>query len=417
MIVGTVFEFFDFMIFMQLLFVVTPLFFPVEEPFLATLLSMISLCVSFLMRPLGGVLLGIVGDRQGRKSVLSLSMILMTIPTLIIGILPTYETIGIFAPIILLLCRLVQGFSVGGEVNMANIFLVESAPKNQKCFFGSLLNSAAFTGGLIGALFGFIATLSSMPPWMWRVPFLFGSLIGFLGFFVRRKISDAPEFLNKRQSQKTELRKEFDFSWANIKNGLCILGLSAGVAIPTNLTFVYIVSLMKGDEGHNVYFTNAIVMFCIVLLQPIFGALGDKIGSRKLISFTSLLILIFSLLYLKFFPSTLKFENLFILQLIIMCMASGISAPVCSYLVSLFPVLQRGKWLGFCWSLGLLIFNFSSTFCLYMSQCLGDFTPIALCLGVCGLSTYIGLYFSKPSHERNDSEEILLNSLKQQGTS
>jgi len=192
--IGNALEYYDVMLYGFFAAALAPLFFPTTNHFVSITASLGTFAAGFLMRPLGGILFGHLGDRYGRRMALAFSILLVTVPTLTIGLLPTYEYIGIAAPIILVVCRLLQGLCVGGEYSGAAIFVIEHSKKKQEAFAGSVLCATGFLGGFLGTILGLICTLPYMPTWSWRIPFLIGSIIGLIGYYIRTQVDESPAY-------------------------------------------------------------------------------------------------------------------------------------------------------------------------------------------------------------------------------
>jgi len=204
---GNILEWYDFAIFGFLTPIISQLFFPKEDHLVAILMIYGVFATGYLMRPLGGILFGYIGDKQGRKLALQTSMIMMAVPTVLIGFIPTYEELGIYATILLIILRMLQGLSVGGELMGSISYLVEIAPPNKKHFYGSFTLFSAVGGLLLGSTV--VTILSSilgdevMSLWGWRVPFIGGLFIFFFGLWLRKGMDESPAFLvKKEQSQK-----------------------------------------------------------------------------------------------------------------------------------------------------------------------------------------------------------------------
>lgn len=209
---GNVLEWYEFAVFGYLTPYISQLFFPAKDPTTALLFTYGIFATGFVMRPLGAIITGYIGDRYGRKVSLTFSILLMTIPTTAIGLLPTYEQIGIFAPILILCCRLIQGISLGGEFSSSTIYLIENAPKNRRGFFGSWADMGSSTGMILATLTSIILTTlcskEQILVWGWRLPFLFGIILGILGLIMRRQLNETPEFLAKHNSSaKSPIRQ------------------------------------------------------------------------------------------------------------------------------------------------------------------------------------------------------------------
>ena len=181
-VIGNALEWYDFVIYGFMTVIISRLFFPAESEYASLLIAMATFGVGFFMRPVGGVLIGLYADRRGRKAALQLIILLMTIATAMIAFAPTYAAIGIAAPAIMVLARLLQGAATGGEFASATAFLIESAPPERRGFFGSLQMVGQSIAALTGATAGMLVTQGLTPEqiddWGWRLPFLFGLLIG-----------------------------------------------------------------------------------------------------------------------------------------------------------------------------------------------------------------------------------------------
>ncbi|NQY44001.1 MAG: MFS transporter, partial [Legionellales bacterium] len=199
--IGSGLEYYDFIIFGFFAPIFAPLFFPADNQFLAVLWGYSAFAVGFIFRPIGGVLFGHIGDRLGRKSALSYSILFMGLGTLLIGILPTYNQIGILAPILLILARIIQGISIGGEFAGGKIFSVEHGSiVNRKGFAGALVIFGAMGGTLSASVANYVYTIS---PWMsWRLPFIIGFLISIVGLYIRKRIMETDAFENVKANNK-----------------------------------------------------------------------------------------------------------------------------------------------------------------------------------------------------------------------
>src|SRR5215469_6914885 len=209
--IGNAFEWFDFIIYGFFAMMIARQFFPVGNETASLLLTFASFGVTFVMRPFGAVVLGNLADRRGRKTVLTLTISMMMAATAIIAFAPTYASIGIFAPIMITGARMIQGFSAGGEFGSATVFLAEQNP-NRRGFYASLqfagqgLSAVLATG--FGVVLNSVLTAQQMEMWGWRIPFLFGLLIGPIGYYIRRHIDETLEF-RSAQTASAPLREAF----------------------------------------------------------------------------------------------------------------------------------------------------------------------------------------------------------------
>ncbi|KAF4410379.1 glycine betaine/L-proline transporter ProP [Streptomyces lycii] len=208
---GNAMEWFDFGIYSYLAVTIGKVFFPGGSDTTQLLSSFATFAVAFLVRPLGGTFFGPLGDRIGRKKVLAATMMLMAAGTFCVGLIPSYATIGLWAPVLLILCRLVQGFSTGGEYGGASTFIAEYAPDKKRGFFGSFLEFGTLAGyiaaaGLVAVLTGWLGQ-PTMEDWGWRIPFLIGGPLGLIGLYLRMKLDETPAF-QKLEAEKTHVHSE-----------------------------------------------------------------------------------------------------------------------------------------------------------------------------------------------------------------
>ena len=215
-VVGNALEWYDFIIFGFLTVIIARLFFPADSQDASLLLTTATFGVGFFMRPVGGILLGVYADHKGRKSALLLIIVLMTIAIAMIGFAPTYAAIGVGAPLIIVLARLLQGLATGGEFASATSFLVETAPANRRGFYGSWQmvgqGLAVLIGALLGALITRTLTPQALDSWGWRIPFLLGLIIGPIGLFIRRHLQETEAFVEARQA--ASIRQSFGATFA-----------------------------------------------------------------------------------------------------------------------------------------------------------------------------------------------------------
>ena len=197
--IGNVLEWYDFAVYGYFAAAIGRTFFPSEDPVAQVLAAFGIFAVGFLMRPVGGALIGYIGDRLGRRAALTFSVAAMAIPTFLVGVLPGYDTLGIAAPILLTLLRMIQGLSVGGEYTTSVVFMVEHAPPDRRGMVGAMACCGAVGGILAGSATGAVlASLMSpeaLESWGWRIPFMLGLVVGLAGFVLRRGIAEeeAPE--------------------------------------------------------------------------------------------------------------------------------------------------------------------------------------------------------------------------------
>ncbi len=197
-VIGNGLEWFDFTVYSFFSVIIAKVFFPTGSELTSYLLALATFGVGFFMRPVGGIVLGIYGDKHGRKAALSLTILLMAFGTLIIALTPSFAQIGYLAPVLIVLARLLQGFSAGGEMGSATAFLTEHAPAGRKAFYSSWIQAsigvAVLLGSALGAILSSYLTQAQLESWGWRVPFLIGTLIGPVGFYIRSRVDETPAY-------------------------------------------------------------------------------------------------------------------------------------------------------------------------------------------------------------------------------
>jgi len=298
---GSIVEWYDFYIYgTAAALVFGKLFFPTSDPFVATIAALLTFAVGLFARPFGAVLFGHFGDRIGRKSVMLFTMILMGVPTVLIGCLPTYATVGVWAPVMLVTLRIVQGLALGGEWGGAVLMAVEHAPGHRKSVFGSLPQMGVPAGVLLSA--GVFALVTRMPEadfleWGWRLPFLISSILIGFAIFVRMRIQESPEFELARKEERIERIPIV----AVLKRNMPAVALAAGAKLGEVtlffLTTVYLVSYCTGKLGLPRDFVLGLVVSGAALAlvnMPIAGWLGDRFGARRIYVLGAVLLAIVS---------------------------------------------------------------------------------------------------------------------------
>src|SRR5580698_7304245 len=237
-VIGNALEWYDFIVFGFFAVIISRLFFPTDSQYASLLFTTATFGVGFFMRPVGGILIGIYADRQGRKAALLVVIASMTVAIALIAFAPTYAAIGIGAPLIIVVARLLQGFSAGGEFASATAFLIESAPAGRRGFYGSWQMVGQGLAVLIGAILGAIITKTLSPEaidgWGWRIPFLFGLVIGPVGLYIRSSLTETPAFLESERAPQGRALA------SHVKQILVCFGIIVSGTISFYVILVYI---------------------------------------------------------------------------------------------------------------------------------------------------------------------------------
>jgi MFS transporter, MHS family, shikimate and dehydroshikimate transport protein len=288
-VLGTVVEWFDFLIYgTAAALVFNKLFFPSLDPLAGTLAAFGSYAVGFVARPLGGAIFGHYGDRIGRKAMLTMTMLVMGLGTFLIGCLPTYGQIGIWAPILLVVLRLLQGIGIGGEWGGAVLMVIEHAPANRRGLFGSLVQ-IGFPAGIATSTAAFLL-LSNLPAddflsWGWRLPFLASAILVVIGRFVRLRLAETPAFERIKEQAALARMPLVEVVTKQPRNFLIAIGLKisevAWVYVLTVFTIVYATGTLGLSRMLILY---AILLAAILefVTMPLFGWLSDQVGRRPM---------------------------------------------------------------------------------------------------------------------------------------
>lgn len=300
-LIGSVIEWYDFFIYgTAAALIFGQLFFPGSDPLIGTLYSFGTYAVGFIARPIGGVFCGHYGDKIGRKSMLVMTLIVMGVATTLVGLLPTYESIGIWAPILLVVLRFLQGFAVGGEWGGATLMAVEYAPPGRRGFFGSW-PGMGIPAGLVVATAVF-TVFSSLPPeqflsWGWRVPFLVSIVLVAVGLFVRLKILETPAFQQMQESggsSELPVVDVFRYHWRSLL-------LTMGAFFLLNGGFYVTVTFMLAYGTQNIGVDSSTMLTGVLIAGTVqifaigaFAALSDRVGRRPVYLGGAVFLLLFS---------------------------------------------------------------------------------------------------------------------------
>jgi len=287
--IGHFVEWFDFGLYGTLAAIIGLQFFQSSSPSVALLSSFAVFGAGFIMRPLGGLFFGSLGDRKGRQKVLATVILLTSGATFVMGLLPTYHQIGITATVLLVITRLVQGFAAGGESSGATTYLAEYAPTARRGYFTCWIDNFGFMAFVVGSGLVFLLTAalgeSAMNDWGWRIPFLIAGPLGWVGLYLRRHLEDSPEFLEAMKSGQIEtapLRKAVTTAWRALLFCVGFVVIKA-VGHWTLQTFMpsYLATELHFSKL-NAYAITTIGLFSVAVLVPFMGYLSDKYGRKPL---------------------------------------------------------------------------------------------------------------------------------------
>jgi MFS family permease len=354
---GTMIEWYDFYIFGSLAVIMSELIFPKGDPAWALIKTWALFATGFIVRPFGAIVFGRVGDLVGRKYAFLVTLTIMGLSTFLIGLLPTYATIGILAPAILLVLRLLQGLALGGEYGGAAVYVAEHVPDHKRGFYTSFIQITATLGLFVslGVILGVKRMMSDadFKAWGWRVPFLLSIVLVGMSLYIRLKLSESPLYAALKSQGKTSMAplKESFGSWPNFKIVLLVLfGATAGQGVVWYTGQFYALSFMQSIMKLDLVTSSVIVAVAILFGMPfftVFGALSDRIGRLKIMMAGNLIA---ALTYLPIYhamkaagadpkhPNTVVLTLLVFIQVIYVTMVYG---PIAAFLIEAFPAKIR----------------------------------------------------------------------------
>lgn len=288
-IAGNIVEWFDFAIYGFFAPSLAAAFFPAGNKSVALLQTFAIFAVAFLLRPVGGAYFGSLGDRIGRKRVLAATVLLMSVATALVGVLPTYAAIGIMAPVLLTVARCLQGFSAGGEYAGACTYLVEHAPIEKRARYASLLPLATFASFALAALFSYVLSVildhAAIMDWGWRVPFLAAAPMGLVGMYIRNRLGESPVFEAATHNVHVErigLRATLRQQWKPMiqLGGFISLTAVSFYTFSTYMTTFF--RVVVGMHADTVFLSNVIALLGAAALSPVIGLIADRVGRRTI---------------------------------------------------------------------------------------------------------------------------------------
>ena len=360
--IGGALEFYDFTIYALFAPYISQHFFPNANPLIGLINTFAVFALGYFARPLGGIVLGHRGDRYGRKSAFSLAVLIMAIATLLMGCLPDYQTIGIAAPLILIGLRLVQGFSVGGEIPGTSIFIVEHLPEKQHGLSIGLAFMSITLGNTLGAAMGLLLTTllnqQQMLDWGWRIAFVSGFFLGMIGFIIRKKAQETPVFttiVKKNKILKSPLVSISKVAKKQLMVGILLTALTSSIVslflyLPTYLSNILNIKIQDA------YLVNVIGFSSFAIMTALFGWLSDHCNRKKLflIGIIALMIMSFPL----FFGLTIFGESfIWIFILSFAFFGAMINGSYMVILTQLFPARFRYTGVGLSYSFGVAVFS------------------------------------------------------------
>ena len=379
-----VIEYYDFLLFAHLGYIITPLFFPNQNSVKTHILSLFLFGMSFIIRPIGGAIFGIMSDKYGRKKALILSVRWAVLPSILIALLPDYEVIGIYGSYIFIILRLMQGIALGGEYPVAGIYLMETNKNNQ-----GLMSSIMVLSGSIGSLAGLgIAILCSQsyaPSWLWRIAFLLGGLAGLFTYYMRKNLSEQFDYLTQKKNDSKIKDPLLYHKWFII----FITSFLASVTmwIPATYCNFYVTKILHQSMLYGQLTTLVGIIFYIIAL-PIIGIIFDRIVTRTYMLSITIIICPVAIgsLYL------LSHNHMVLAQIGLVINAALIGGPIHKLMYKLFPPATRGRNISFIYMFGLSFGGLFPSISSYIVDKTGQDIIPGIIVSIISLIVFISYY-------------------------
>ena len=404
--VGTSIEWYDFFIFgTASALVFGRLFFPTFSELAGTLAAFASFAVGFVARPVGGLVFGHIGDRSGRKTTLVLTLTMMGLATFAMGLMPSYAAIGVWAPILMVVLRFVQGLAVGGEWGGAVLMATEHSGGERRGFFGSFAQMGSAVGGLMAT--GMFLLMQQLPEkdfvsWGWRVPFLFSIVLVLVGLFIRLRIMESPVFAQLKEARRVVRVPVVELLRSQSRNVLLAAGLYLAHGVLFYAMTVYTLSYTTSVYGlaQNTYLIGVTAAGAVQLITiPFLGALSDKLGRRAVITFGTVFIVGFAV-PLNFMITSRVPMLAWLAVIIGICVGhNAVYAPTAALYSEMFPAHVRYSGTSLGYQLGGAIAGFVPLVAASLVGAAGGaYWPIPALIAAAGAIGFVCILLVRPAH-------------------
>jgi MHS family proline/betaine transporter-like MFS transporter len=398
--IANTFEWYDYALFGHFAPIIGMKFFPDSDPHAALLQAFLIFAVGYLMRPLGGVFFGIIGDKFGRKVALSSAVMFMAIPTAAIGFLPTYETWGIASTRIMIIVRMLQGLSMGGALTGSVSFVIEHSSKENRGFFGSVSMASICVGILLGSLTFFMVksnfSAENFDNWAWRLPFIIGIVIYFAGLYIKNHTAETPLFEETKYRGEvvhSPLKEVFKKYWFDMIISVLI---NATGSIIFYLEAIYLISYLKITRGFEEIQVNYLINLCYVLMifmTLLSGWMSDRFGRRKIFAINIIIIMCTMPFLLQIFE-TGDFKMVAMAQVLVALMAATYIGPEPALQAEFYPTELRNTALSISYNTATSLFGGTAPYIIeYLVQSSGTITYSIYYILVMAFLSLISLYF------------------------
>lgn len=410
--IANTFEWYDYILFAHFAPIIGEKFFPSSDAGAPLLYAFAVFAAGYLMRPIGGIFFGVLGYKFGRRAALSASIICMALPTTLMGLLPTYDSIGVTATTLMIIVRMMQGLSMGGALTSSISFVIEHTDRRHRGLTGSVSMSSICLGILLGSLAAYIVktSLSSeqFSIWGWRIPFLLGIFIMFVGVYIRQNINETPLFESLRVEKKvlqSPLKEVLQKHWFDI---LISIMINSTGSVIFYLEAVYVATFLKlnrdfveSDIDNIVNISYVLMAFITVLI----GWLSDKIGRRKIYTI-NLLIIASSIFFIMRIFEDGSMQAIIVAQILLAVLAAAYIGPEPALQAEFYPTPVRNTALALSYNTATSLFGGTTPLVMeYLLQKTGSITSAAYYVLVCSMCSMIALFFYK-NRSKYDAQDV-----------
>lgn len=396
-VIGNCFEFYDFTIYSIMSAIIAKQFFPSRTIIDGLLLSVSVFGVGFIARPLGGILIGAYADRVGRREAMTLTFFMMAMGTGMLALVPPYETIGVAAPALLVISRLIQGFSAGGEMGPATTYLLEQAPSDQRGFYTSWQSAsqgiAFLFAGLVGVLLAQVMERQALESWGWRIPFLLGILIAPIGASLRKGLPEAPQGHERRQSVSFMLSDLAQYHRRLLF--LAILAIGGGAVTMYTASYMTAYAMTMLNLPANVAMMATLTTGAIMAVFSVFGGwLSDRFNRKLVMIIPRILLVLFSYPAFSIVTDQKNVGSLLIMVAILVALHSINAGVLLGMIPEAFPRRVRSIGLSLSYAVGVTIFGgFAQSVMTWIISITGNIMTPAFCLIVANIVSASAILF------------------------
>jgi MHS family proline/betaine transporter-like MFS transporter len=404
-VLGNVLEWYDFAVYGFMATVLAARFFPADDETTSLLATFGAFGVGFLARPLGAVVIGRLGDARGRKVALMVTIYLMAIGTVMIGLAPSHQTIGVAAPVLIVVARLIQGFSAGGEWGGSTAFIVEWAEQDRRGFFGSLQQMSVAAGLLLGsgiaALVGTALSDEAMASWGWRVPFLLGGAIGFVGVYMRRNVGETPAY--RRAVAETAAKVRATSSPPRL--AARAFGFTIHWTVSYYIFLAYMPTFAQRHLGLDrtaALWSNTLGLLVLVAAVPVMGLVSDRVGRKPLLLASCIGIAIVVYPLFGHLLGGVPLAQIMAAQVLFGLLIALYSGPGPAAIAEIFPTAGRALWMSVGYSLAVAIFGgFAPFIATWLIAATGSpLAPAFYVMAAAAVTTVVVLAMPETAHRR-----------------